>query len=288
MRGDPGEACELTHPPCVGSHSLGRALGPPARFRAKGPGARFLLPLLVDRPWSPDVALLSSRRVHAMTASLLAGALAAGLVGSPHCVGMCGGFASAASDSRLGSAPWHAGRLMTYAALGAAAGGLGATLPGPRWLPVVLSTLFLAWFALRLAGWSPVVSSSGAHRLAALARRAIALGGWPGRVAFGAVSGLLPCGLVYAALALPVASGSAAAGALAMLVFGLGTVPALSLAGAGVRRLAGRSIWARRGLALLIFLCGAGAIFWRSPLLSSGADGAPPCHATHDGDWSTP
>lgn len=225
--------------------------------------------------------------MRAVTPSLLAGALVAGLVGSPHCVGMCGGFAAAASVPRLGSAPWHMGRLLTYATLGAAAGGLGATLPGPRWLPVALSAIFLAYFALRLAGWAPVVSTAGAHRLAALAKRAVALGGWPGRLAFGAVSGLLPCGLVYAALALPVASGSAALGALAMLTFGLGTIPALSLAGAGVRRLAGRSIWARRGLALLVFLCGAGAIFWRSPILSS-AEGTPPCHATHGGDWSTP
>ena len=58
------------------------------------------------------------------------------------------------------------------------------------------------------------------------------------RYLFGMANGLLPCGLVYAALALPVALGSAPLGALAMVLFGLGTVPALATLAAGLARAA--------------------------------------------------
>lgn len=215
-----------------------------------------------------------------MTASLIGGALLAGLAGSPHCVAMCGGLSGAAGAAPGGGALWHLGRLLTYMTLGALAGGLGASLPGPAWVPLALSAAFLLFFALRLGGWLPALPSGPAHRVAALAGRALRLGGAPGSLGFGLVSGLLPCGLVYAALALPVSSGSAAGGALSMLAFGLGTVPALAAASAGLRRLASRSPGARRALAALVFLCGVGALLWRAPALhGAAADAPPPCHA---------
>lgn len=213
-----------------------------------------------------------------MTPSLLLGALVAGLVGSPHCVAMCGGLAGAGAQGKLSGAAWHLGRLLTYAALGALAGSFGRALPGPAWVPLALSSAFLLFFALRLGGWAPTLASGGAHRLAAFAGRALRLGGVSGRLAFGMVTGLLPCGLVYAALALPVASGDALQGALAMVLFGLGTVPALAAASAGLRRLANRSLRSRRLMALVVFLCGVGALAWRAPL-GADADGPPPCHS---------
>ena len=53
---------------------------------------------------------------------MLIGAAIASLVGTPHCLGMCGGFAAASAGSPAHLAAWHAGRLSTYAALGAVAG----------------------------------------------------------------------------------------------------------------------------------------------------------------------
>lgn len=214
-----------------------------------------------------------------MSLSLLSGALFAGLIGSPHCVAMCGGLAGAGATRRREGIAWHVGRLGTYATLGALAGAFGRALPGPAWVPLALSAGFLLFFALRLGGWMPVVGGPSAHRLSMLAGRALRLGGWPGRLAFGAVTGLLPCGLVYAALSMPVASGDPLGGALAMVLFGLGTVPALAAATSGLRRLSDRSLATRRLMAGLVFVSGVGALLWRAPALhGSSADALPPCH----------
>ncbi len=194
--------------------------------------------------------------------SLLAAALLAGLVGSPHCIGMCGGFAAACGRPGGGLALWHAGRLTTYAALGALAGALGGALPGPAWVPALVSLPLLVWFAASLAGLAP----GAAIRIPVLARVGASLAGRraPGsRYLFGMATGLLPCGLVYTALAMPVAAASAGTGALAMVAFGAGTVPALTLLSAGVRRFAAKGVWQRRLLAGLVLLAGLWSIGMR-------------------------
>ncbi len=214
-----------------------------------------------------------------MTPSLLVGALMAGLIGSPHCVAMCGPLAGgglAGASSRAELAAWHGGRLLTYATLGALAGALGQRLPGPAWVPLAISGAFLLFFALRLGGWLPALPGGDGHRLAGLAARALRVGGLPGRFAFGLVTGLLPCGLVYAALSMPMAGGDALWGALSMVLFGLGTVPALAVATLTLRRLASRSLGVRRAMAVVVLLCGVGALWWRAP---AEASGPPPCHA---------
>lgn len=189
-----------------------------------------------------------------MLSAVLA-AFLAGLVGSPHCVGMCGGFAAACARPARGAALWHAGRLATYAALGALAGSFGAALPGPAWLPAALAVPLLLWFSASLAGLVP----AGPARVAGLARLGAALArrdgaGW--RFLLGLATGLLPCGMVYAALAMAVAAGSPGGGALALLAFGIGTVPALALLAVAVRTLALRSVWSRRAMAVLVLAAG--------------------------------
>lgn len=86
-------------------------------------------------------------------AALLA-ALLAGVVGSPHCMGMCGGFAMACGGARQGVA-WHLGRLTTYATLGAIAATFGAILQGPSWIATAVATILLVWFAAALGGLVP-------------------------------------------------------------------------------------------------------------------------------------
>lgn len=192
--------------------------------------------------------------------SSLAAALLAGLVGSPHCVGMCGGFAAACGApsgeaSGLDRAAWHLGRLTTYAVLGGLAGAFGSLIPGPTWIPTALSTVLMVAFALVLAGVvpEPRLRIPGASRLASLA---FGRAGTAGRYLFGVSTGLLPCGLVYAALAVPVASGSPLVGAVSMVAFGLGTVPVLALFTRGVRSLALRELWIRRLLAAGVLVAG--------------------------------
>ncbi len=200
---------------------------------------------------------------------LVLSALAAGLVGSLHCMGMCGGFAIACGGSVRETFLWNAGRITTYAVLGALAGALGGIIPGPAWVAGAVSFALILWFSLALAGLAPEPT---AHipGIQKLATRAAQGDGRAARFTFGLANGLLPCGLVYAALAIPVASGSAAWGAAAMVAFGLGTTPALSALALGARKIATRSIWARRALALGVLLAGLWSVGMRTGLTGGG------------------
>src|SRR5690606_4527339 len=159
-----------------------------------------------------------------------------------------------ARDARSAVA-WHLGRLTTYAGLGALAGATGAVVPGPPWVASALALALLVWFAARLAGLAPA-----AHlELPWLTRLGGRLPRRPGlapRYAFGMLTSLLPCGLVYAALGVSVALARPDAGALAMVLFGLGTVPALGFAAAGLRRLSAATPWTRRLVAAGVLAAG--------------------------------
>jgi sulfite exporter TauE/SafE len=173
--------------------------------------------------------------------------LLAGLAGSlVHCIGMCGPFVlgQVIADSerargrygewqRLAGAallPYHLGRLTTYVMLGAIAGAATAVFTattGFAWLSAGLLVLaavlmILQAFGLTLGAASPL--SGVVSRLAA----PLSPSQQPaGRYALGLVLGLLPCGLLYGALAAAAGSGSPRDAALAMMAFGLGTMPAL-------------------------------------------------------------
>lgn len=169
-------------------------------------------------------------------------------------MGMCGGFAAGCARSG-GRVTWHLGRLTTYAVLGAIAGATGAILPGPAWVAPVVSTGLLIWFAGALAGLLPEPSL----RIPALTRLASRAGSDRGAMAgylLGLTTGLLPCGLVYAALAVPIASGSPLVGALSMVAFGSGTIPAFVALTFGARRWAGGGLRSRRVLAGAVLLFG--------------------------------
>lgn len=208
----------------------------------------------------------------------IGGALLAGLVGSPHCVGMCGGFAaaSAAGDGRW---TYHLGRLGTYGTLGALAGAFGQALPVSSTAITVLSGALTLGFAAALAGLVklPEVTPPGVVQLATRLMRAS--GPFAG-LGLGAATALLPCGLVYATLGLAVAAGGTTAGAATMVVFGLGTVPVLAGAGAIVRGLVARGPGVRRAMALLVLLAGWGALGARhAAALATPPGEAPACHA---------
>lgn len=185
----------------------------------------------------------------------LAAALVAGLVGSSHCLGMCGGIAAALGmgtagrDSGAASALGHAllyngGRIASYTVAGAVAGGvglaLGQVLHAPTAIVVmrVLTGLVLiaiglqVAFNLRLLRPVETVGMHAWRRVAPLAtglmgRRSIA-----GTFLLGALWGWMPCGLVYGMLLAAVATGEPATGAGLMVAFGLGTAPAMVATGA--------------------------------------------------------
>lgn len=193
------------------------------------------------------------------------GAFAVGLIGSPHCVGMCGGFAGAtASQGPGGFGAWSGGRIATYAVLGALAGVLGQALSWVGLVGAVLSFAMLLWLAARIAGLVPAASfgRSVAHgHLGALIQRARRAGPF----VFGMATALLPCGLVYAALALPIVSASPINGALAMTAFGLGTSPLLAAVGFGAWRLQTNNMALRRSVAAIVVLAGLWSLQARTP-----------------------
>lgn len=197
-----------------------------------------------------------------LTGGVVVGLFLSGAAGSPlHCAPMCGGFvlgqvadrmahvsaAQLCEWRRVGAAallPYHLGRLTTYGGLGAASGLLGAGLGRLPMLGFVsggllllASALFLAQALRRLAprlapmlpgldplpvGWSRTVL-----RLSRRLDRTRAASGY----LLGVTLGFLPCGLLYSALATAAAGGNAAHGAIGMLAFGVGTVPALVAVG---------------------------------------------------------
>lgn len=202
-------------------------------------------------------------------------ALLLGLFGSTHCIGMCGGLSGAlafalppgASASRrlLLIGTMGVGRVSSYALLGALA---GALLPGAAGgLPFARITagVLLALMGLSIAGWSAALAplERAGHRLwQRIGPRTLE----PGRVdaigsalLAGMAWGWLPCGLVYSTLAWAASSGDAMRGAVLMLGFGLGTLPAVMASGAMAASL--RARLQRRGLRALIglLLIGFGA-----------------------------
>jgi len=204
-----------------------------------------------------------------------AGALAAlliGLVGSVHCLGMCGGIAGALAQSAPGSqalsgALYSVGRISSYALAGAFVGAAGSVFSagsgtGPA-LRIVAGLLIVA-VALQMGEWwrgIAVLERSGLafwRRLAPLVRRL----GRPDRAwkifATGLLWGWLPCGLVYSALATASLMGNPGRAAGFMLCFGLGTLPALlltaGLSGSLQNFIQRRST--RRSAAGLLLVCG--------------------------------
>lgn len=191
------------------------------------------------------------------TAYLLA--FAVGLLSALHCVGMCGGIAGALAFSlpaevcrdwrrlALFLTAYNAGRVLTYALAGALFGSLGGLLIAAggglhdllRWIAAVV----VVGVGLYIAGWFPRfiwIERLGEpvwRRLEPLGRRLVPVTSLPRAVLYGAVWGWLPCGLVYTMLFSAPARGGAAAGALYMALFGLGTLPVMLATGLFAGRL---------------------------------------------------
>lgn len=182
-----------------------------------------------------------------------------GVLGSAHCIGMCGGIASVLTmslpepvrKSPLRMLPYllmyNGGRIASYAVAGSALGLLGAAsstlFPShtARFVGLVISASFLIALGLYLGGWWRILSvleRFGARlwrHLEPLGRRFLPAKTPVHALGLGLVWGWLPCGLVYAALAWSLMGGSALGGGMLMLAFGLGTLPMLLTIGTASR-----------------------------------------------------
>jgi sulfite exporter TauE/SafE len=203
--------------------------------------------------------------------SLAAAAFAAGILGGVHCAGMCGGIAASLSAAARGPAlprqvAFNAGRITSYAVAGAAVGGAGGLLVATGWVLTAQAALLVAanvlmiLLGLYVAGWGRALmrlESVGTpiwRRIEPLRRRCFPIDTTAKAFAAGSVWGWVPCGLVYTMLALALASGGAAQGALVMAAFGVGTLPNLLAAGLAAQRVLAlrRAPWIRRSAGALI------------------------------------
>jgi uncharacterized protein len=205
-------------------------------------------------------------------------AFIAGLLGSTHCVAMCGGLATVFGSLRAGPAPaWQAlvyqlGRVLTYGIGGSIVGGIGAVagmaFEVSQWGAVLRlgTALVVVFIGLNIAlgvssrnRWLGAPERWGAfvwRRLAPAARSRLPSRPAVRALALGLLWGWLPCGLVYSVLLAAVFAGSAAGGGATMIAFGLGTLPAmLGMTYAGVRFAPRQGTFARL-LGAVIVACG--------------------------------
>jgi sulfite exporter TauE/SafE len=180
-----------------------------------------------------------------------------------------------------------AGRIFTYVFLGAVAGFGGqriaaSTIPlvsTQRLLAMVAGVVMLLVGVLALApgiAQRCLPAQVGSHLVPAF-RQFLGSGGRWGVFVAGVANGFLPCGLVYALVAMCMAGASVASGMLLMMCFGAGTVPAMTLVGCGSTLLSHRArLQVQRVAACLVIVSGVVTIQrgWRSGGEGCCADGA--------------
>jgi sulfite exporter TauE/SafE len=224
--------------------------------------------------------------------ALLPGMLVASLVGSVHCIAMCGPLVGLHGTARtLRLALVHAlGRLTTYVCLGVLAGLLGRALDLAGHLgqlqhvaALVAGVVIVGWGLYTIAvalGWrhEPHVHGVLFRRgLVQLRARRPATRAW----LVGVLTGLLPCGWLWAFVVSAAGTGSPLAGGVVMAVFWLGTVPAMT----GVLTVGVPVVdWLRRRLpivtALVLIALGVGTLAWRWSDAGQGGVVHPSCHDT--------
>lgn len=232
--------------------------------------------------------------------TLLSAAFITGLFGSVHCIGMCGGIVGILTmglppsirQSQLKLLPYlltyNIGRMSSYILAGLLVGWFGSQLE--PWLPsqvhIWISGLFMIALGLYISGWWQLLTlleQLGTYlwqRIAPLGQYFLPINSLVRALGFGIVWGWLPCGLVYTALALSLASGSASQGGLVMLAFGLGTVPMLLSIGSATRWLTAFTYQpvVRRIMGSFIILFGIYTLFGFSHSLHHKIQGVGMCY----------
>ena len=206
-------------------------------------------------------------------------ALFAGILGSGHCFGMCGGIAGTlgalgGGTGRARFAPallFNSGRVASYVLLGGVLalvlGGVGEMLSVPRWaraLRIVTAVMILLiglrfLFDFSLLARLERLGGGVWQRIRPVALRFSARPGAFGRFMVGVCWGFLPCGLVYTMLLTAASTGRFYTGAAVMLAFGAGTLPSmvgLSIAAPALGAIL-QERWVRRVIGLALILLAA-------------------------------
>jgi uncharacterized protein len=221
----------------------------------------------------------------------------AGILGTAHCLGMCGPFALAIGG---GARSWPVaifrqtaytgGRIFAYATLGAIAGFCGGrvieispSIVNVRAILAIVAGAMLIYQGLVSTGFlrkqavGPAVSSCLS---ASLLRQFLCPSNASGVFLAGLFTGFLPCGLLYGMLALAMSTHSVLWGGVTMAVFGLGTAPGMILTGVGGRLLhVATRRWLFACAAWCLVLTGAVSIWRGASFISTGASPNAHCPA---------
>lgn len=167
-------------------------------------------------------------------------AFSVGIIGSIHCVGMCGGIIAALTMGRsgiwiTGLTLYHTGRIFSYSLIGLLLGYVGHMFTGMSGISLaqqilsISAGLLMIFFALQVGGFIPEKFFQSIFSIPSGLLRKTAEGNsllfW---TLAGTANGLLPCGMVYAAGSLALKEAHMFHSMLIMAAFGLGTVPAMT------------------------------------------------------------
>ncbi|NHF57750.1 sulfite exporter TauE/SafE family protein [Flavobacteriaceae bacterium TP-CH-4] len=175
---------------------------------------------------------------------MLLSAIALGLLGSLHCIGMCGPIAFMLPVDRTNhykkfyqTLLYHLGRLMAYATMGLVFGLMGKGLyvfGMQQRLSIIIGISMIVFILLPYKTLHKYNLSKPLYKMVSKVKNRL------GQelkkktpdtfLTIGFLNGFLPCGLVYMALFGAIAMGNAAQGSLYMMLFGLGTIPLMTTA----------------------------------------------------------
>lgn len=169
----------------------------------------------------------------------------AGILGSPHCMSMCGPIVLGLAKTRTALAAYQLGRMITYTFAGALFGAFGQTLLGPTRSPWIANMSLLTVASLLLYNGYRALSLRPIHFAFPEALNRFQISAWKklcvptnsNSFLAGSLTVLLPCGHLYSFLLGAVATGSAVKGAGFMFAFWLGSTPLLSFGSAWLRQL---------------------------------------------------
>ncbi len=212
----------------------------------------------------------------------IAAAFMIGMLGSTHCIGMCGGIVGALTmglpestrKSPLKLLPYlltyNSGRLLSYALAGLIVGLVSSSLAsifqiGNFPLGGIIGGLFMVALGIYIGGWLQTmawlekIGSTFWKKIEPLGRRFMPVRSPVQALGLGFFWGWLPCGLVYSTLAWAATTGSAVDSAILMLAFGAGTLPVLLLMGSLAHRLQQftRNRWTRYVAGIMLIFFGA-------------------------------
>ncbi len=175
---------------------------------------------------------------------MILSALILGLMGSLHCVGMCGPIAFMLPVDRINNFKklgqifiYHFGRLMAYVIIGLVFGLLGKGLSifgAQQKLSIAIGVLMILIVLIPYKTFNKYNLSKPIYKVISKVKNQL------GKelkkkspdtfLTIGFLNGFLPCGLVYMALFGAIAMGNALQGGLYMMLFGLGTIPLMTTA----------------------------------------------------------